>query len=119
MGECKLQVYLHNEKFNIANWYAKCLQLEYQRLARNVFWLPSDKYANCNIGCLFASEPMPEQLAETIHAVKTMRCWMADLQHAIYETNGHLSFLEVNGTQIQRRTCPSIQQTSAHVRDPS
>jgi len=110
-------VYLHNERFNIVNWYTKMLQREYQRLEHEVFWLPSDEYANCDIGCLH-TDPMPEQLAENVHAIETTWHWVAGLQHAVFkEVNGHLTFLEVNGVQIQQGTRPSIQRTTAQVRD--
>ena len=88
--------YLHNERFNIVNWYTKMLQREYQRLEREVFWLLSDEYANCDVGCLHTG-PMPEQLTENVHAVETTWRWMAGLQRAVFEeANGHLTFLEVN-----------------------
>ena len=110
--------YLHNERFNIANWYAKMLRREYQWLEREVFWLPSDEYANCDVGCLHTGS-MLEQLAENVHAVETTRHWVAGLQHAVFEeANGHLTFLEVNGVRIQRGTHSSIQRTAAQVRDP-
>jgi len=53
---------------------------------------------------------MPEQLAENVYAIEITQHWMAGLQHAVFEeANGHLTFLEVNGVQIQQGTCPSIQ----------
>jgi len=62
---------------------------------------------------------MPEQLAENVHAVETTWCWVAGLQHAVFEeANGRLTFLEVNSVQIQQGTRPSIQRTAAQVRDP-
>ena len=73
----------------------------------------------CDVGCLYLG-PMPEKLAETVYAVETTQCWVAGLQRTQFkESEGCISFIELNGVQLQRGIYPAIQWTAAQVCDPA
>ena len=94
--------HLHNEKFNLANWYTTRLRHAYEKLEHDVFRITMDD--ECDVGCLYLG-PMPKKLAETIYAVETMRRWVAGLQCAqVMEDDGRLCFVELNGVQLPKGT---------------
>jgi len=57
--------HLHNEKFNLANWYTTRLRHAYEKLEHDVFRITTDD-DECDVGCLYLGS-MPEKLAETIY----------------------------------------------------